>query len=61
MRNVALAGYGTGILGMDRVLRAMEKLENVGIQEFSIRTDILKTQARLSYLAGVLPGGNHEP
>ena len=57
----ALAGYGTGILGMDRVLRAMEKLENVGIQEFSIRTDILKTQARLSYLAGVLPGGNHEP
>ena len=46
---------------MDRVLRAMEKLENVGIQEFSIRADILKTQARLSYLAGVLPGGNHEP
>ena len=62
-RNVeaALAAYGTGILGMDRVLRAMEKLENVGIQEFSIRTDILKSEARLSYLAGVLPGGNHEP
>ncbi len=62
-RNVeaSLAGYETGTLEMGQVLSAMEQVENVKLRALSVRTDLLKTSAKLSYLSGILQGGLHEP
>jgi outer membrane protein TolC len=57
----ALADYATGTLGMERVLSAMEKIENVKLKALSVRVDRLKTSAELAYLSGILQGGIYEP
>lgn len=62
-RNVeaAMAAYKTGTVPMDRVMAALKKEEDAGIRALSLRTERLKTMARLSYLAGSHRGGSHEP
>lgn len=62
-RNVAaaLAAYATGTLEMGRVLSAMENVEDVKLRALSVRMDLLKTRAELSYLSGNLQGDSNEP
>ena len=62
-RNVeaALAGYSTGALKMERVLAAMQKVQQVEIGVWSVRSEYLKNRAELAYLSGIFQGGIHEP
>ena len=58
---VALAGYSTGTLKMERVLSAIQKIQKVEIGIWSVRSEYLKNRAELVYLSGIFQGGIHEP
>ncbi len=57
----ALSGYSTGSSGINRVLEAMSKVEEVSIRSLDLQAVRLKAMANLSYLDGTLPGGSDEP
>ncbi|MHB1287169.1 MAG: TolC family protein [Leptospirales bacterium] len=58
---VAMSGYATGSSGLNPVLEAMGKVEEISIRSLDLQADRMKSMANLSYLDGALPGGSDEP